>query len=304
MTLVLAIDLGGTKVEAALVDADGAVRADSRTRRPTGRDATPDTMRAALADIVAGALAAAGDERISAVGIGTAGPFRAGGAEIAPVNMPGLHGFALRDAVADVVSAAAGTEIPVAIGHDGGCLAVAEAWLGATVGARASMSIVVSTGIGGGIVMDGALLSGASGNAGHLGQTHGRGEDLTLEEIASGPASVAWARSQGWTGETGEALAGAAASGDETARAAIERSARAVGQALADAATLLDLEIIAIGGGFSHAAPDYIDLVQAALHETGVLEPMRDARVVPSGLHGDGPLIGAAAIALRAADAA
>jgi len=110
---------------------------------------------------------------------------------------------------------------------------------------------------------------------------------------------VAWARTQGWDGATGEELGRAAASGDPVARAAIERSARAVGRALADIATLVDVEVFAVGGGFSHVSDDYIDLVGAALQDAAMLSYPRSARVVRSGLGGDGPLIGAAALVLR-----
>lgn len=122
---------------------------------------------------------------------------------------------------------------------------------------------------------------------------------LTLEEIASGPASAAWAQAQGWTGATGEDLARDAAAGDPIARAAIERSARAVGEALADAATLVDLDVVAIGGGFSRVSDDYIDLVQQALTASAVHAYSQATRVVRSGLGDEGPLIGAAALVLR-----
>lgn len=297
-TFVLAIDLGGTKVEAAVVSDSGEVRESSRARHSTGRESTPESLRAALAHVISHASGDGAD--IAAIGIGAAGPFTAGGTQIAPVNMPGLHGFALPDAVAELAQEHLGRAVPVHLGHDGGCLALAEAWLGATAGLRASMSIVVSTGIGGGIVIDGGLIGGAGGNAGHLGQTHIASEHLTLEEIASGPASVAWAVGQGWNGRSGEDLARDAAAGDPIARAAIVRSARAVGEGLADAVTLLDLEAVAIGGGFSAASADYIAMVQESLRDRAVLGYAQQARVVPSGLHGSGPLIGAAALALRA----
>ena len=149
-----------------------------------------------------------------------------------------------------------------------------------------------------GFVVDGAYIPGATGNAGHLGQVRREG-GLTLEEIASGPASAAWAQQQGWSGATGEDLARDAAAGDAVARAAIERSARAVGEALADAATLVDLDVVAIGGGFSRVSDDYIDLVQGALTASAVHGYSQRTRVVRSGLGDEGPLIGAAALVLR-----
>jgi len=295
--LALAVDLGGTKVEAALVDGTGAVVPGSRHRRPTGADITPDRLQAALIQVVRGAAGNA-DGAICGVGVGSAGPIDHTAGTIAPVNMTSLHGMPLRDVVADAAARAGLGDVPVCLGHDGGCLALAESWIGATRGARVSLAFVVSTGIGGGFLIDGRLVAGASGNAGHLGQMHSD-DGLSLERVAAGPASVAWAQAQGWAGETGEELAQAAASGNTVARAAIERSARAIGRALADIAALVDVELFAVGGGFSHVAHDYISLIQGALRDAASLPYARAARVVPSGLGGDGPLIGAAALVLR-----
>lgn len=294
----LAVDVGGTKMEAALVREDGAIVDGSRTRRATGREATLASLDLAVSEIVAHALAAlpAGADLVGA-GVGSAGPIDRAAGAILPVNMPAARGFGLSDSVRTAASAVLGRDVPTTLGHDGGALALAESWLGATTGAGASLSIVVSTGVGGGFVVNGAYIPGATGNAGHLGQVRREG-GLTLEEIASGPASAAWARSQGWAGATGEDLARDAADGSAVARAAIVRSATAVGEALADAATLVDLDVVAIGGGFSRVSADYIDLVQAALTASAAHEYSRRTRVVRSGLGDEGPLIGAAALVL------
>lgn len=295
----LAVDVGGTKLEAALVAEDGTLARGSRSRQVTGRSATPASLDGAIGAVIEHALAAApaGSELIGA-GIGSAGPVDRDTGTIVPVNMPHGRGYRLEDAVRSAASGLLGRDVRTVFGHDGGALALAESWLGATRGARASLSIVVSTGVGGGFVIDGQYVPGASGNAGHLGQMRREG-GLTLEEIASGPASASWAQSQGWKGATGEDLARDAAAGDPVARAAIERSARAVGETLADAATLLDLDMIAIGGGFSRVSDDYIDLVQHALTASAAHDYSRAARVVRSGLGDEGPLIGAAAFVLR-----
>jgi glucokinase len=297
--VALGVDLGGTKVEAALVAADGTVVAGTRHRRATGRDITSHGLREAVSAVVGQALAHLPvDADFAGAGIGSAGPIDLDAGTIAPVNMPGAHGFAIVDAVRDAVIGATGLpDAEVRLRHDGGCLALAESWIGAAAGSRASLSIVVSTGVGGGIVVEGRPVGGASGNAGHLGQTHVDG--ATTEESASGPHTVRWAREQGWTGETGEDLARSAAAGDAVARGAIERSARAVGRALADATTLLDLEVIAISGGFSRVSADYVDLVAAALREAAALPYARATRVVRSALGDEGPLVGAAALVLR-----
>ncbi|GAA4480234.1 ROK family protein [Microbacterium panaciterrae] len=297
--VALAVDVGGTKLEAALVRADGTVVDGTRSRRDTGPAATFDSMRAAIDAVVAHALAGLGaDDELVGAGVGSAGPIDREHGTIVPVNMPEARGFDLRGAVRESASAVRGAEVETVFAHDGGCLALAESWLGATQGAETSLSIVVSTGVGGGFVIGGRYMPGASGNAGHLGQVHAT-PDLTVEQVASGPASVAWARTQGWTGERGEDLARDAQAGDRIARAAIERSAQTVGAALADASTLVDLEVVAIGGGFSRVSDDYIDLVQAALTATAQHDYSRRTRVVRSGLGDEGPLIGAAALVLR-----
>ncbi|GLK01166.1 sugar kinase [Microbacterium keratanolyticum] len=296
----LAVDVGGTKIEAALVSEQGAVIEGTRSRRATGPTATPDDMRAAIAAVVDHALSsdAARGGTLLGAGVGSAGPIDKTTGTIHPVNMVQLRGFPLEESVRNAASASWGSDVHTVFAHDGGCLALAESWLGATRDARVSFSMVVSTGIGGGFVHDGRYAPGASGNGGHIGQMRG-GEGLRLEPTASGPASAAWARTQGWTGETGEDLARDAAAGDPIARAAIERSARAVGAALADAVTLVDVDMVAIGGGFSHVSEDYVDLVHAALVENAVLDYAARVQVVRAGLGGDGPLIGAAALILR-----
>ncbi len=189
---------------------------------------------------------------------------------------------------------------------DGTCIALAEHFFGAARDARNALAMVVSTGIGGGLVIDGMPVTGLSGNAGHIGQMRlrARGDgapatDGTLEAIASGPSTVAWARQHGWPGSTGEQLAAAYAAGEAVALAAVRRSAGAVGEAIANVSTLLDLDVAVVAGGFASVAADYIDLVRAAAVDSAVFGYARRVRIVPSGLGGQGPLVGAASLALR-----
>lgn len=290
-TPVLAVDFGGTKVEAALVS-DGRLLEGTRTRRPTGPERTAEELDAAVAEVVRGAL---GDTRVARVGIGSAGPVDTVHGFASPLNVPAWRDHPLRDLVAGLVP---GARVTLAI--DGLAIALAEARYGAGAGSANVLGMVVSTGVGGGLVLDGRGISGASGNAGHIGHIQVAGFDDPcacgrlgcLEAIASGPNSVRWANTQGWTGASGEELAG---STDPIARAAIERSARAVGLAIASASALVDLDVVAIGGGFSHSAPDYLDLVRAAADEGFGF--VRATRILPAGLGGDSPLIGAALVA-------
>lgn len=299
--VALAVDLGGTKIEAALVDAAGRVLPGTRSRAATGAQADAAHLRRAVVDVVARALAAApaGAEPMG-VGIGSAGPVDAAAGTVSPLNLPHAAGFVIVRAVRDALP----REMPVRLALDGQCIAIAEHRYGAGRGARTMLGMVVSTGIGGGIVVDGRPLAGGTGNAGHIGQievagfTASGGLDATVERVASGPNTVAWARQQGWDGTTGEELAAAYAAGDEIAHAAVRRSAGAVGAALASASALLDLDAIVIGGGFSRVTPEYVDLVRAARDAIAAFPFLARSRIVPAALGDDSPLVGAGALVL------
>ena len=306
--MALAIDFGGTKVEAALVDADGQLLDRSRHRRPTGRNASSDELAAAVVDVARHALAAipSGAPLLGA-GIGSAGPIDDVEGTVSPVNLPAWRSFPLRDLVRSVVSDQSDqsdqvTNPGVILATDGLACALAEHWVGAGKGVANMMGMVISTGVGGGLILGGRAIHGVTGNAGHIGHIEVKaldgespGHPGTLEAVASGPHSVAWARRHGWTGTTGEDLARDYERGDEVARAAITRAGTAIGQAIASAAALLDLELVVVGGGFSEATPDLFRFIRetVASHD---FEFVRKVRVVPSSLSGAGPRIGAAAL--------
>ncbi|WP_445996947.1 ROK family protein [Okibacterium fritillariae] len=313
--LALAVDIGGTKVAAALVDDHGFLVPGSTARAATGGVGNAAGLTRNIVGVVADVLRTAPrGARIVGVGIGSAGPVDLARGTVSPKNLPALDRFPVVDVITAAVRAERHTEaldMPVILRLDGTCIALAERWRGANRGARHSMAIVVSTGVGGGIILDGAMVSGASGNAGHIGQLRLRPADAggpsdsgTLEGIAAGPRTVAWAQSRGWLGQTGEQLAASYADGDPVARAAVRRSAEAVGLAISNVTTLLDLEAVAIGGGFANVAPDYVDLVRAAAEESALFPYASAVTIRPTGLAGDGPLIGAAALVHRASDLA
>lgn len=305
MTTALAIDLGGTKVEAALVGDDGSVLAASRTRRPTGRDADSDQLATAVEEAARGALAALPDgEELIGAGIGSAGPVDLPRGAVMPYNLVPWHGgYPVRDLVQSIVP-----HVPVTLRIDGLCITLAEHWLGAAQGADDVMGMIVSTGVGGGLILGGRAVPGPTGNAGHIGHIEVAGFDDPcscggrgcLEAVASGPNTVRWAQREGFAGETGEDLAAAYAAHDGVAIAAVRRAGTAIGRAIASAAALVDLEVVAIGGGFSHVTPDLFDLIREPIAERVNSAYVRRVRVVPSGLSGDGPLIGAAALVHRA----
>lgn len=305
----LAVDLGGTKIEAALVDPAGAVLAGSRFRAPTGRASSSEQLVASADSVVRQALATLPDAAtLVGVGIGSAGPITVDRGLVSPLNLPSWRDFPLRDHVAALVASLRGADVPTILRMDGECITLAEHWVGAAQGVDNLMGMVVSTGIGGGLILGGMAVAGPSGNAGHIGHVEVGGFDEAclcggtgcVEAVASGPNTARWAREQGWTGETGEDLAASYAAGDPIAIAAVQRSGRAIGQAIASATALVDLDVVAVGGGFSHVAPDLLDLVRAAIAKRAAFPFVAKVKVIPSGLSGEGPLIGAAALVHRA----
>jgi glucokinase len=302
--LALAVDLGGTKIEAALVGSDGVLLPGSRFRAPTGTASTGGELAANADAVVTQALAALPAGRtVVGVGIGSAGPIAVSRGLVSPLNLPHWRDYPLRDRIAALVPG-----LPVTLRMDGEAIALAEHWVGAAQGARNLMGMVVSTGVGGGLILDGHAIAGPTGNAGHIGHVEVGGFDDPclcggtgcVEAIASGPKTTAWAQRQGWTGASGEDLAASYAAGDEIAIAAVKRSARAVGRGIASATALVDLELVAIGGGFSRVTPDYVGFVRETIAERATFPFVTKVEVVPSALSGDGPLIGAGALIHRA----
>lgn len=299
---VLAVDVGGTKIEAALVTAAGDVIDETRVRVPTGAAAAASgavfmqALEHATRTVVAHPLA----RGVQHVGIGAAGPVDLGAGTISPINLPSLVDFDVVNVVRDATGIA-----DVRLRLDGTCIALAEFWRGAAAGARNAVVFVVSTGIGGGVIADGRVLAGATGNAGHLGQVvvsepvDGDVFGATVEGQASGKYAVEWARAQGWQGATGEQLGADAAAGHEIAVRAVERSAAALGRGLASVANLLNTEIAVMGGGFAHVADDYPERVERAARACSVNDYARSLRVVRAQLGRDAPLTGAAAQVLR-----
>jgi glucokinase len=299
--VALAVDIGGTKVDSALVTTSGLVMHDTAARRPTGRGSTRAQIAESIRDAVVETLSRrAPGRRLCGVGVGSAGPVDLPAGSISPLNLPAAHGLVVADVIDGLVP-----DMPVTLALDGTCIALAEHWRGALSGYRNGLAMVVSTGIGGGFIVDGRPITGTTGNAGHIGQIRVRTRTVddpvasTLEAIAAGPGTVDWARAQGWDGRTGEDLAAAYRAGSTVAKRAVARSAEAVGEAIATATTLLDLEAVALAGGFVNVADDYVEQVAAAVLEAALHPYARAVRVTRSALAGDGPLVGAAALVLR-----
>lgn len=198
-----AVDIGGTKIAAGLVDADGELL--QRVELPTPARGPAEEV---LETVVKLLDALAQDPRwaqVAGVGIGSAGPVDPARGTVSPVNIPGWRDFPLVEHVA-ALPAVARRELTVKLLGDASAMAAGEHWRGAARGYDDALCLVVSTGVGAGLIVDGVLRTGPSGNAGHLGHisVDVEGEDCPcgsrgcVETMASGTNIARWAVAQGW----------------------------------------------------------------------------------------------------------
>jgi glucokinase len=213
-----AVDIGGTKIAAGLVDGEGALL--HRVELPTPARGSAEEVLATVAKLV-DALAEDGRwDEVAGIGVGSAGPVDPARGTVSPVNIPSWRDFPLVARVA-ALSAVAGRPRTVRLLGDAAAMAAGEHWRGAARGYDDALCLVVSTGVGAGMILDGALRMGPSGNAGHLGHisVDMDGEDCLcgsrgcVETIASGTAIARWATARGWRpdGSSPEAHAAATA---------------------------------------------------------------------------------------------
>ncbi|MDP9070870.1 MAG: ROK family protein [Actinomycetota bacterium] len=278
MARALAVDIGGTKLAVGVVADDARVVAKRAAPTPGG-DVEAEGLFAALMSLLAEVRH--GDEAVCGVGCG--GPMTPDGEEVSPLNIPAWRGFPLRRRLAE------GTRLPTYVDNDAKALALGEGWAGAARGSDHFLAMVVSTGVGGGIVLDGRLLDGAGGNAGHIGHVIvepggrrcGCGAVGCLEAEASGRSI--------------EAATGRPA--QEAPAEVVERAGTMVGRAVASVANLLDLRLAVAAGSVAlgYGEP-FFTAAQAELDRCARLEFSSGARIVPAGLGADAPLVGAARV--------
>ncbi|MEU9459659.1 ROK family protein [Streptomyces sp. NPDC088394] len=303
--LVAALDIGGTKIAAALVDGGGSLLV--RAQRPTPAREGAETVMGAVSEVLAELSGSPLWGRATAVGIGSAGPVDASAGTVSPVNVPGWRDFPLVERVGKVVGG-----LPVELVGDGVAMTAAEHWLGAARGYDNALCMVVSTGVGGGLVLGGKLHPGPTGNAGHIGHVcvdlDGDpcpcGSRGCVERIASGPNIARRALEAGWRpGPDGDAsaaaVAAAARAGDRIAVASFERAAQALAAGIAATATLVEIDIAVIGGGVAGAGDILFTPLRRALRQYATLSFVRRIEVAPAVMGTDAGLVGAAAAAAR-----
>ncbi|MGA5818012.1 ROK family protein [Kitasatospora sp. NPDC094028] len=303
--LFAAVDIGGTKIAGALVDGAGRLR--HRHRLPTPARAAGTDVLAVVHQVLDHLAATADWPAVTALGIGSAGPVDLAAGTVSPVNIPGWRDFPL---VAEAAAhpAVAARALPVRLAGDGVVMAAAEHWRGAARGAADALCLVVSTGVGAGLVLDGAVRPGRSGNAGHLGhitvELDGEpcpcGSRGCLEGIASGTAIARRALAAGWRpdGEdrSARAVAAAAAGGEPVALAAFDRAAQALAAGIAATAALVDLGRVVVGGGVAEAGDVLFAPLARHLDRYAALPYVRGLDVRRAELGTDAGLIGAAAL--------
>jgi len=205
---------------------------------------------------------------------------------VSPLNIHTWRNFPLRERLQS------STMLPVHGDLDAKALALAEGWLGAAQGRQSFMAVTVSTGVGGGIVLNGQLLDGAVGNAGHIGhvivEPGGRrcacGARGCLEAEASGPSI--------------EAITGRPPT--QPTYEMMVRTGRLVGRGVASVCNLLDLKLVCVGGSVALGfGATFFTAAQRTLDELCGLEFSRNARIVPARLADEGPLVGASAVGWR-----
>jgi glucokinase len=287
MDLALSIDIGGSKIAVGLVTRNGELI--DRTQFVVNAQDSSEELFDDLSRAVDAQLLRAVEHhgvRPSVVGVGSAGPITANVETISPLNIPQWRGFELRQRLETL------TGLPVFGDGDAKALALAEGWLGAARGIDNFMAMVVSTGVGGGIVLNGQLLDGETGNAGHIGhvivEPNGRrctcGGRGCLEAEASGPAI--------------EAITGR--SPTQPTYEIMVRTGRLVGRGVASACNLLDLKLVVVGGSVALGfGATFFNAAQRTLDELCTIEFSRKARIVPTRLSDEGPLIGASAVGWR-----
>lgn len=303
---VVSLDIGGTKIAGALVDGGGRILV--RAQRPTPALEDGETVMRAIEEVLAEVSASPLRASATAVGIGSAGPVDASAGTVSPVNVVGLHGFPLVERVRRATGG-----LPVTLVGDGVAMTAAEHWQGAARGYDNALCMVVSTGVGGGLVLNGQLHPGPTGNAGHIGhicvELDGDpcpcGSRGCVERIASGPNIARRALDDGWEpgpdGDTSAAaVAAAARAGHPVATASFERAAKALAAGIAATATLVEIRIAVIGGGVANAGEVLFAPLRRSLQDYATLSFVQSIKIAPALTGTDAGLVGAAAAATLA----
>ena len=273
----LAIDIGGTKLAVGVVSTSGELLSQMQTQTPAS------DVWGALKKLIDAQMQQS-NVHLEACGVGCGGPMTLGGESVSPLNIPDWRGFGLLSAVERA------TGLKTYIANDAQALVLGEVWCGSAVGISDVIGMVVSTGVGGGIVSNNRLVTGRLGNAGHIGHVIVEPDGRLCECGAYGclEAHVSGKSIEAITGKPSE---------HATIEVKIE-AGKLVGRALASVGALMDLQLCVIGGSVALGFGDpFFNAVQHELDRSARLQFIRGMKVLPVGLGGAAPLIGAASLA-------
>jgi glucokinase len=312
--LVLGLDVGGTKLAAGVVAGNGHVL--SMEVAPSRVEEGPDAMIERHLDLGRSAVAAAGVpwEQVRAVGIACGGPLNPFLGVIQ--SPPGLPGW---DDVPLVARVEAALHRPAVVDNDATACAIAEWWFGAgrERGVLNLVYLTISTGVGGGLVLDGRVYRGAAGNAGelghltvdYLGRQCGCGRRGCLEAYASGPQIAARARERMAAGResslaalpevSARDVAAAAAAGDPLAREVWDETTAILGSAVANILDVFNPELVVLGGGVTRAGEQLLGPVREASLRQAMAPARTAADVVLAGLGEELGVVSAATVAFE-----
>jgi glucokinase len=297
---VLGLDIGGTKLAAGVVDRNGVVH--SFVVAPSRADEGPEPTLERLFELGRQAVIGSGLEwdAIRAVGIGSGGPLDADrGILIAPPHLPGWRNVHVNEL------AGRAYHRPVTLENDATAAAAGEHRWGAGAGASNMVYLTISTGVGGGVVIDGSLYRGSMGNGGELGHVtvdwHGRpcrgcGRLGCLEAYVSGTSIAERAQEAGLPYATAEAVAAAAREGDAGAKAVWDETVEALACGVTSIVNLFEPELVVIGGGVSRSGEQLIGPVRELVRASTMKPAGEKADIVASAFGDQVGVVGAAAI--------
>ena len=291
---VLALDLGGTKLAAAVIDSSGHIA--ERHSVPLG-ERTGKQVGALIIDVIRQFSTAS----IAAVGVGVPGIYRAATGTVWAPNIPGWDDYPLLDEL----TAELGPSVPCAIESDRSCYILGEVWQGSARDARSAIFIAVGTGIGAGIMCDGRVIHGHHDIAGAIGWLaldrpyreayRGCGN---FEYFASGPGIARAAQAAGMADATTASVFAAYEQNDARARGVIDQAVAYWGMAVANLVSIFNPEVIVFGGGVFGPATTLIEDIRHEAAQWAQPISMKQVRLVSSVLGTDIGVFGAARVAL------
>jgi len=293
--MIIGIDLGGTKILTAVADKNGriisSVKVDTQAKLGPKR-VIENVIRSTNLALVKAKVPLS---KISRIGLGAPGPVINGSTIVSPPNLPGWHKVNIKQILGKILKK------EVIVENDANAAALAEYRFGAGKGSKNMIYMTISTGIGGGIIIDGKLYKGSTGTAGEVGHMVidpkgprcGCGNYGCLEALSSGPAIARVAGTKDALEAEKEAR-----KGDKRARNAIKLAAWYLGIGISDLVNLLNPDKVILGGGVSNMGDLLFKPVRQWVAKYSMDTPGKHVKIVPAKLKSNVGVIGAIAICL------